>query len=194
MLLKGMLAWLLTNSIAKLEFRQASSSFLKQLSIESIMSCLSSIPLINDWSFSQLPGRSDPKPVKEEWKAIEKIPTSVHVELLKRGEIADPYKGLAEHEVQVRGLCLIRYGFTDGMGTLTRAHFAVGRRGRLGFQDDFHTQRRAALLSKPRHRLLWLRYHMYRPTQRQTHPLCLQHVYLLPSLPPGPPGSKRLPF
>jgi hypothetical protein len=63
--------------------------------------------LDTNWSFHQLPSSfSDSAAaqaaVKEgEWLDIERIPTSVHVELLKREKIVDPYKGLGEWDVQV---------------------------------------------------------------------------------------------
>lgn len=49
--------------------------------------------LTTGWSFAQ---RDDEK----SFAPIEKVPTSVHVELLKAGKIPDPYKGVGEFDVQ----------------------------------------------------------------------------------------------
>jgi hypothetical protein len=60
--------------------------------------------LDSNWSFHQLPSSlSDTKDVREpEWMQVQTMPTSVHVQLLKKGKIVDPYKGLGEWDVQVR--------------------------------------------------------------------------------------------
>lgn len=77
--------------------------------------------LSTSWSFTQLTPTKIPqfalqdgekeviKQEEKEWYDIEKVPTSVHVELIKRGIIADPYKGLNEWDVQVsRGRFMYR--------------------------------------------------------------------------------------
>lgn len=34
------------------------------------------------------------------WKSVHKVPSEIHVELLKRKEISDPYVGFNEHNIQ----------------------------------------------------------------------------------------------
>ncbi len=55
------------------------------------------------WSFHQVPSSFDDNaPLKEaDWITVDKVPTSVHVELIKQGKIVDPFKGLGEWDVQV---------------------------------------------------------------------------------------------
>jgi beta-mannosidase len=58
------------------------------------------------WSFAQVEGKKaeDAAVAKGlKWFDIAQgdMPTSVHVELIKREEIPDPYKGLNEYDVQV---------------------------------------------------------------------------------------------
>lgn len=58
------------------------------------------------WSFAQVQGKAaeDPAVAKGlKWFDIAQgdMPTSVHVQLIKQGEIEDPYKGLNEYDVQV---------------------------------------------------------------------------------------------
>ncbi|KAL4241994.1 Beta-mannosidase glycosyl hydrolase [Abortiporus biennis] len=67
---------------------------------------LTSRSLDTDWSFSLLNsnGTSVAKGVKEgEWLETKEFPTTVHVELLKREIIPDPFVGLNEWEVQWLG-------------------------------------------------------------------------------------------
>jgi beta-mannosidase len=51
------------------------------------------------WTFSQIASPTNAN-VVEDWAACSKVPTSVQVELQKSGKIPDPYKGLAEWDVQ----------------------------------------------------------------------------------------------
>ena len=75
--------------------------------------------LHTDWSYTQLIPTSSPETAQQEqkeqeekeYRPVSKFPTSIHVELLKTGDIPDPYKGLAEWDVQVSvddGKCLFR--------------------------------------------------------------------------------------
>lgn len=64
------------------------------------------------WSFAQVEGKlaEDAAVTKGlKWFDIAQgdMPTSVHVELIKQGEIKDPYKGLNEYDVQVGSLSAI---------------------------------------------------------------------------------------
>lgn len=56
-------------------------------------------PLSTGWQFSQVASSPHFDTVKEAWLDCE-VPTSVHVELRNRGRIPDPFKGLAEWDVQ----------------------------------------------------------------------------------------------
>ncbi|KAK4689681.1 beta-mannosidase, partial [Tremellales sp. Uapishka_1] len=58
-----------------------------------------SILLDQAWRFTQIPSETFPD-VTREWRQCSKFPTSVHVELIASGKIPDPYKGLAEWDVQ----------------------------------------------------------------------------------------------
>jgi beta-mannosidase len=53
---------------------------------------------IKGWEFSRVASETEPD-VTEEWASC-KVPTSVQVELIKAGKIADPYKGLNEWDCQ----------------------------------------------------------------------------------------------
>lgn len=62
------------------------------------------------WAFAQVEGEKaqDAAAAKGlKWFDIAQgdMPTSVHVELIKRGEIPDPYKSLNEYDVQVGVHC-----------------------------------------------------------------------------------------
>lgn len=65
--------------------------------------------LSKGWTFSQVPSEIIPE-VKEEWKECSKVPTSVHVELIRLGEIEHPYKGLAEWDSQCELSCCLTAG------------------------------------------------------------------------------------
>lgn len=54
--------------------------------------------LDKSWEFSQVSSELFPK-AKTEWQSC-KVPTSVHVELIKTDRIPHPFKGLAEWDVQ----------------------------------------------------------------------------------------------
>ncbi|PAV20886.1 glycoside hydrolase family 2 [Pyrrhoderma noxium] len=56
------------------------------------------IPITENWEFTQLGGGQATK--ENEWLACKSFPTSVHVELLKRNLIPDPFIGLNEWDVQ----------------------------------------------------------------------------------------------
>jgi len=66
-------------------------------------------PITENWSYTQLTptripdGSKAGKEIQEEkeWFPASKFPTSVHVELMKRGELADHCKGLNEWDIQV---------------------------------------------------------------------------------------------
>jgi len=64
---------------------------------------VSRTPLQN-WSYAQLPSPSFPDLTPDSKACVPvpctRFPTSVHVELLAAGKIADPYKGLNEADVQ----------------------------------------------------------------------------------------------
>lgn len=59
--------------------------------------------LEGNWKFSQVASTPHFENVTEEWLDCA-IPTSVHVELKKRGKIPDPFKGLAEWDVQCESM------------------------------------------------------------------------------------------
>lgn len=50
------------------------------------------------WEFAQLPSINIPE-IRESWNPCS-VPTSVQASLLKLGKIPDPYKGLAEWDIQ----------------------------------------------------------------------------------------------
>lgn len=56
------------------------------------------IQLDKAWEFTQVPSEQFPN-AEEKYRSCH-IPTSVHVELIKDKTIPDPYKGLAEWDVQ----------------------------------------------------------------------------------------------
>ncbi|KAJ1311549.1 hypothetical protein OPQ81_010033 [Rhizoctonia solani] len=61
----------------------------------------SSLPINTGWSFTQVGKHGEASVTgKEEWIPTSTFPTSVHVELIKLGEIPDPYIGLNEWDVQ----------------------------------------------------------------------------------------------
>ncbi len=60
---------------------------------------MQSITLSQGWEFKQVPSKGFDN-VDGNWTACSKVPTSVHVELLKQGKIPDPFKGLNEWQVQ----------------------------------------------------------------------------------------------
>lgn len=58
------------------------------------------------WSFAQVEASKSQNVASQKalkWYDIEQgdMPTSVHVQLMKQGEIPDPYKGMNEYDVQV---------------------------------------------------------------------------------------------
>lgn len=62
------------------------------------------------WSFTRIPSSfPDQRAIENDdlmgkrFK-VDRVPTNVHSELIDRGEIKDPYKGLAEYQVQVRSI------------------------------------------------------------------------------------------
>ncbi|KAF9782269.1 beta-mannosidase [Thelephora terrestris] len=54
--------------------------------------------LIEGWSFTEIKGGQGTK--DGEWLSVDRVPTTVHVELLKAGRIPDPFVGLHEWDVQ----------------------------------------------------------------------------------------------
>jgi beta-mannosidase len=81
--------------------------------------------LTTNWEFSQVASSPYSVQVKEEWLDCS-IPTSVHVELKKRGKISDPFKGLAEWDVQC------------GYGILMEADTAGIQEAEWDFRTIFH--------------------------------------------------------
>lgn len=56
--------------------------------------------LDSPWCFTQIASKPHFENIKEEWQECGSFPTSVHVELRRLGKIPDPFKGLAEWDVQ----------------------------------------------------------------------------------------------
>lgn len=54
------------------------------------------IPLDVNWSFANTSSLEN----QREWLGAAQVPTTVHVELIRLGKIADPFKGMNEWEVQ----------------------------------------------------------------------------------------------
>lgn len=74
------------------------------------------------WEFSRVASETEPD-VGEEWSSC-KVPTSVQVELIRQGKIADPYKGLNEWDCQCE-LMLRRWG-REGVTAPRNGEVVVG--------------------------------------------------------------------
>jgi hypothetical protein len=113
-------------------------------------------PIIENWSYTQLTPTRIPdgaragQEVQEEkkWFAASKFPTSVHVELMKRGELADHCKGLNEWDIQASR------GFMASGGRATYASIVclikstVGWRVRLAIQNEVRDHGQASRAGK----------------------------------------------